>query len=524
MDRRRGANVDREEESSMPKALRSVGHGKNPQDVLPPASIIDTNAPDAALRIMELRTAVSQRKSEALTPYIPSAWQDALTESGLISRYPTLPLSIRNGFNAGIQPIVNTYAPPNHPSIAHYKKYFDEIVQIEFVKGRYIGPFSCQELENMVGPFQTSPLALIEKPGKPDQYRLIQNLSFPYKPQPSLSSINHSIDSNLYPCTWGTFTTVCLLLWRLPPGSQGACRDVSEAFRTIPLAPDQWPGTVVHLSEDDEFALNTSNCFGLRSAGGVYGIIRDATVDLLCTQGIGPVSKWVDDHLFIRILLQHLPEYNCQRAIWCKCIQAAGNRHHERARFWYGGDLLPDGRVEEFDEDMAFPILDLSQASKRSSLDTPYSYSLEDVNHFTNKLGLPWELSKDIPFASSVPFTGLVWNLEDKTVSLQRKKQLKYIAAIDEWSAKRTHALKEVRKLYGKLLHTCLVMPRGRAYLMGLEKMLGIFHDSPEKPRTPPRVRRMGTSVVVQYPLSTHHLKANPWPLRVIRHSCLLRC
>ncbi len=50
-----------------------------------------------------------------------------------------------------------------------------------------------------------------------------------------------------------------------------------------------------------------------------------------------------------------------------------------------------------------------------------------------------------------------------------------------------THTLKDVQKLYGKLLHASLMAQEGRAYLTGLECMLSIFHDAPFKPHTPPR-------------------------------------
>ena len=52
---------------------------------------------------------------------------------------------------------------------------------------------------------------------------------------------------------------------------------------------------------------------------------------------------------------------------------------------------------------------------------------------------------------------------------------------------RREHTLVEVQKLYGKLLHATLAHPDGRPYLASLEAMLGIFHNSPHLPRTPPR-------------------------------------
>ena len=91
------------------------------------------------------------------------------------------------------------------------------------------------------------------------------------------------------------------IIYNLPTGSQAAIHDVAEAYRTIPITPEQWPGLVVKLLGDDQFAINTCNNFGLTSAGGIYGQLSDATLDIFCAQGIGPTSKWVDDHIFFRI-------------------------------------------------------------------------------------------------------------------------------------------------------------------------------------------------------------------------------
>jgi len=70
-------------------------------------------------------------------------------------------------------------------------------------------------------------------------------------------------------------------------------------------------------------------------------------------------------------------------------------------------------------------------------------------------------------------------------VSIGTKKKTKYLAAIQEWEARHTHTLDNVERLYGKLLHTCLVIPSGRAYLTRLETMLGTCHDHPFVPCAP---------------------------------------
>ena len=148
---------------------------------------------------------------------------------------------------------------------------------------------------------------------------------------------------------------------------------------------------------------------------------------------------------------------------------------------------MPDGLPEEFDEDASFPILDLSQASPRSPTDAEYSHCLADIDALSLELGIPWESSKDIPFGTLVPFIGFSWDLAALTVSIPDAKKAKYTAAISSWESCPTHTLADVQSLYGKLLHACLVVPSGRAYLTNLEAMLTLFHSSPFKPRTPPR-------------------------------------
>jgi hypothetical protein len=279
-----------------------------------------TSAPDVENRLTELNNVLMHRRHKAHTPLKAQDWHHLLLTTHLLEKYPMLPHNIQFGFDAGIRAITETFAPPNNPSIAALATSFTEIVEKEFNQGRYIGPLSKTETEHILGPFQSSPLSLTPKPDKPDKYRLIQNFSFPHSPTSTVSSINHTIDSDLYPSTWGTFSTVCLLIWRLPPGSEAAVRDVAEAYRTIPVTPTQWPGLVVRLPGEDKFAIDTCNCFGLASSAGSYGIVADAGTDITRALGIGPVSKWVDDHIFFRIPRQHLQEYNNQRQKWSATI------------------------------------------------------------------------------------------------------------------------------------------------------------------------------------------------------------
>lgn len=266
-----------------------LSHPSEPSSVLTGTADMDaqcldttnvTSAQGAETRIMGLRSVLERRKSRALTPYNAGAWDKILNECSLSAKYPNLPNALCRGFDAGIRTIYETAAPSNSQTLYTYPNAYQQIVEKEFERGRYIGPCSHDEVKALLGPFQSSPLSLVPKPGKPGKFHAVHNFSYPHTPTFRYSSINYTIDSNMYPCTWGTFATICYTIYNLLPNSQASIRDVAEAYRTIPIIPNQWPGLVVKLHDDDSFAINTCNNFGLTSAGGIYGELGDATVDI----------------------------------------------------------------------------------------------------------------------------------------------------------------------------------------------------------------------------------------------------
>jgi len=471
--------------STLPDQL-SATIGTADGDATHQTSSIVTNAQVAERPTMELRDVLELRRKQPLTPYKADEWELMLRTCNLSSKYPRLHLSLQNGFDAGIRHIYDTFTPPNSPSLHTYPEIYQEIVDKEFRRGRYIGPCSQAQIEDLIGPFQSSPLSLIPK-SKPGKFRAVHNFSHPASPSPVFTSINYTIDPDNYPCTWGTFSTVCFTIWNLPPGSQASIRDVAEAYRTIPILPSQWPGLVVKLRDHDSFAINTCNNFGLTSGGGIYGELGDATADVFRANGIGPISKWVDDHIFFRILREYILPYNYLRQDWHKSIMSNGGRQRAGSRLWYKGEIMPNGMYAEFDEDAGSQIQDLANFSPRSYEDSLFAYGDADIDELSDKLGIPWEKSKTISFSYEVQYLGFIWNLPSKTVSVPAEKKEKYRTAIQEWKARKTHTLNDAQKLYGKLLHATMVVPEGRAYLTSLEAMLGTFSKNPFVPHHAPR-------------------------------------
>lgn len=408
------------------------------------------------------RTALEHRRLHPVSPYNVAVWEDKLCTYDLLLAYPNLLRGLQSGFNINLPVITHTQSPPNSPSLITFRDAFQQILARELTTGRYIGPFSHVELLSLLGPYQSSPISIIPKPGKAGKFRVIQNFSFPLLPSPAYpnASINSSIDSNDFPCTWGTFDTICTIIRSLPPGSQAATRDVAEAYRTIPLHSSQWPAAVVRLPDGD-LCIDTCISFGMGPSAGTYGHVADAGVDLLRAEGLGPLAKWVDDHLFFRILREFMEEYNRLRKEVHVALATGGSRQSEDCRF---------------------QLRDLSQSSPRAIIDEKFTFAFADIDRVSQPLGIPWEPSKDTAFAYEALFLGLLWGLPKLSVELSPAKKGKYLAAIEEWRSQKTHVLLDVQKLYGKLLHASLVVRMGRAYLTSLETMLGICHSCPFVP------------------------------------------
>ena len=237
-------------------------------------------------------------------------------------------------------------------------------------------------------------------------------------------------------------------------------------------------------TSQSEGCIDTCLAFGASPSAGVYGHVADAAAEIFRHHGIGPLDKWVDDHIFFRVKREHIMDYNKARSGWHQQILTGGPQRNG-GRIWFEGHATADGNTEEFNEDCSAPIQDLSHISPRCKHNATFSYSLTDIDRLSEILGIPWETSKDQPFGPTTTYIGFVWDLKERTVKLSQEKADKYLRAIEEWQSCPTHRLDEVQKLYGKLLHTASLIPAGRAYLTGLERMLAVCSKKPFMPHRP---------------------------------------
>lgn len=480
-------NVSTTDWSLAPNRHQYVSTGSYPGDVSVPVTMHVIYALDAVKLCMELKHALKARKLKALIPYHPDAWEEYLRAANILHKHKHTITELRLGFHLSFPNITSTPTPPNRDSIVQYTTHFLKVVNNELQTGRYIGPASKATIEALIGPFQSSPMSITPKPGRIDKYRILQNYLFPLTPSITYPnpSINLFVNPSDFPTTWGTFTVTALMLARLPPNSKLATRDVSKAYRRGPIHYTQWPAAVMRTGED-AFCVDTAIGFGSKPSGGCYSNIRDTSLTIIRSKGIGPINPWVDDHLFARILLKHLNNHNKSRQQWHVDIIARGGKHQTGGRVWYGGKVFEDGTLNDFVKDCKYPICDLLHSSPRSDHDQLYVYNFNNIDKLSARLGIPWEKTKDMPFASLTVYIGFLWDLRTSRVLLTPEKKTKYLDAIRNWQVSWTHTLKEVEKLYRKLLHTCAIIPRGCTFLTKLEAMLGLFASNPFRPISAP--------------------------------------
>lgn len=184
----------------------------------------------------------------------------------------------------------------NHKSCKLDTLFIDKYIQSECEAGRYSCPFDPLQLEQLIGPFRTSPLGLVPKPGT-DLFRMIQDLSFP-RNNPLIPSINSEVNADDFPTGWGTFDETAAIILSLPPGCRAAAFDISAAYRITPVNPRQqnslciaWQGSVY---------VDRAVMFGLSSSAGVFGAVADMLVAIGKAAGFRVIQKWVDDFLVIQ--------------------------------------------------------------------------------------------------------------------------------------------------------------------------------------------------------------------------------
>ncbi len=161
---------------------------------LPPAS--SSSRPDILLKVA--------------TPYNADAYDSFFDRyPDLRRRFPTLVHKLKNVFSMGEFPeLKETVIWDNSPSVEERMDFVENYFAEEVSAGRMDGPFSRQEVEEILGgPFQCSPISIdvTQKPDGSEKLRLCNNLSKRSKQHPAT---NDFIDTSKYPTRFDTAAMV----------------------------------------------------------------------------------------------------------------------------------------------------------------------------------------------------------------------------------------------------------------------------------------------------------------------------
>lgn len=177
----------------------------------------------------------------------------------------------------------------NHPSCLAKPSTVKERILAEVAAGRLLGPISSGL---PAAPIHLSPMGLIPKPHQPNKFRLIVDLS-----TPSGKSVNDGISSNLSTLKYASVDDAVAMIQALGRGTKLVKIDLKDAYRLVPVHPDDYP--LLGVCWDGDTYLDRALPFGLRSAPKIFSAVADFLAWVLHCHGIAHQLHYLDDFLFL---------------------------------------------------------------------------------------------------------------------------------------------------------------------------------------------------------------------------------
>ena len=338
-----------------------------------------------------------------MTPLKAHRFARYLRFFGILDEYSDVIDGLMNGFSLHCSlTISESLILPHHRSAIDHPEVIEKLITKELTAGRYVGPFDRASLESIIGPFRSHPLGVIEK-SKPGEFRVIEDLSAP-RDQPLLSVNATSIHDDIE-VSWGTFVDALRLVITAKPGAQGATFDWKDAYRAIPIAPDDYNKGIVEWL--GQFLVDLASKFGHTRSLTNFSRPCEAFIAIASRMSLGEFLKWVDD-LF--------------------------NRRE--------------------------PICD--------SPPYIYAYDMSDICNLATELGIPFSLSKVTQFSDTTRYLGFDFHWSGKRVSIPSEKCAKAQAKVVTLLASGSASIKELDSICGTLSHLSNVVLLGRSNLRGL--------------------------------------------------------
>lgn len=225
---------------------------------------------------------------EITTPLLSSVWEEELAEHPDQAFAAYVINGIKEGFRVGYdrsKPL--SPCSSNMVSAMQHPDAVSDYLQQELLLNRMVvvPPAQVLRLHCHISPF-----GVIPKRAKPGKWRLIVDLSSPRK-----ASVNDGIDKDMCSLSYVTIDHIVDELLLIGPGALMAKVDIKQAYRIIPVHPDdrhllavQWEGQTM---------VDKVLPFGLRSAPIIFTAVADALQWVMSKKGVCPVFHYLDDFI-----------------------------------------------------------------------------------------------------------------------------------------------------------------------------------------------------------------------------------
>ena len=230
---------------------------------------------------------------QAATPLQLAQWDEALAEHPDQSFARYVRTGIRDGFHIGADRAKLSLlpGPGNFQSVYSHTHLVQAHIAKEVAEGRLLGPIP----EHLAPLCHTSPIGLIPKPHQPGKWRLIVDLS-----TPPGHSVNDAIAPEVSRMRYTSVLDAADMIRNLGPGTLMAKMDLQNAYRVLPIHPDDHP--LLGISWCDAIFIDTALPFGLRSAPKIFSPFADALAWVMQTRGVSRQLHYLDDYLFLGAL------------------------------------------------------------------------------------------------------------------------------------------------------------------------------------------------------------------------------
>ena len=200
---------------------------------------------------------------------------------------------LKNGFDIGVKdPPHEQYECKNLRSALKEKDFVAAALKTELNQGYIMGPFFDPPFDY----YRVSPLgvAIGKYSGKK---RLILDLSSPHG-EDLVCSVNSGIDKAEFSLQYVTIDHAMDIIMKLGRGALLTKVDVKDAFRILPVKPEQWPHLCVKW--EDKYYCYVRLPFGSRSSPKIFTYLSEA-IHWIVTQnyGIKNLLFLLDDFLAI---------------------------------------------------------------------------------------------------------------------------------------------------------------------------------------------------------------------------------